>query len=103
MDPKKIQLKLKADDETLRGTHGTDVMVSTSEKDVSLTFLVPSITPGEALVTTRIFIPHSTALQMAAIKRTTETSRRPATEAEGVDTAFRRLSGRERRREIILN
>lgn len=66
-EPKKIQLKLKADDETLRGTHGTDVMVSTSEKDVSLTFLVPSITPGEALVTSRIFIPHSTALQMAAI------------------------------------
>lgn len=61
------KLNLKCTDELMQGTHGSEVIISTSDKDVSLTFIVPSITPGEALVTSRIFIPHSTALKMADI------------------------------------
>jgi hypothetical protein len=64
-EPKK--LSIKCTDELMQGTHGSEVIISTSDKDVSLTFIVPSITPGEALVTSRVFIPHSTALKMANI------------------------------------
>ncbi len=67
MDDKKIQLQLKYDEKIIRGTHGTDVMIATTDKDVCLTFIVPGLAPGEAVVTSRVFIPHSTALQMAEI------------------------------------
>ena len=67
MDAKKIQLQLKYDEKVMKGKHGTDVMVTTTDKDVCLTFIVPGLIPGEAIVTNRIFIPHSTALQMAGI------------------------------------
>jgi len=64
-EPKKLQIK--CNDETMLGVHGTEVAITTTDKDVSLTFMVPSLNAGEALVTARVFIPHSTALQMAEI------------------------------------
>ena len=67
MEEKKLQLQLKYDEKVIKGHHGTDVMVTTTDKDVCLTFIVPGLAPGEAIVTNRIFIPHSTALQMAGI------------------------------------
>lgn len=67
MEPKKIQLQLKCDEKLMKGKHGTDVIIGTTEKDVCLTFYVPGLIPNEGIVTDRIFIPHSTALQMARI------------------------------------
>ena len=67
MDDKKIQINLKYDDKVIKGKHGTDVMIATTDKDVCLTFIVPGLIPNEAIVTSRMFIPHSTALQMAKL------------------------------------
>ena len=67
-----INLNLKMDDETAKGVHGTDVIIITNDKEVSLTFYVYT-SPTNAIVTSRVFLPLTTALQMAEIiKKRTE-------------------------------
>ena len=60
------QLHLKMDDLTAKGVHASEVLVVTTEKDMCLTFYV-LIGENQAVVTSRVFLPHSTALQMAEI------------------------------------
>ena len=60
------QLNIKMDDQTAKGVHASDVIVVTSEKDMCLSFYV-LLGPGQGIVTSRVFLPHSTALQMAEI------------------------------------
>ena len=61
-----VGLNIKIDDEMAKGVHATDVLVSTTDKDISLSFYV-HIGPGQGIVTSRVFLPHSTALKMAEI------------------------------------
>ncbi len=66
------KLNIKMDDTTAKGVHGSDVLIITNEKEVCLTFYVYN-SPTEAIVTSRVFIPLTTALQMAEIiKKRTE-------------------------------
>jgi len=61
-----VNLNLKMDDTTAKGVHGTDVLIITNEKEICLTFYVYT-SPTEAIVTSRVFLPLSTAHQMAEI------------------------------------
>lgn len=67
MADKKIELQLKCENELLTGNHATDAIITISDKDVCLNFVVPGLVPGEMIITSRMFLPHSTALQMAGI------------------------------------
>lgn len=54
------------DDAMAKGVHATDALIITTEKDMCLTFYV-GMGPEQKIVTARVFLPHSTALQMAEI------------------------------------
>ncbi len=61
-------LNIRMDDDISKGVHGTDVMLSINDKDVSLTFFVyQNQSIGEAIATARVFIPHTTAVQLAGL------------------------------------
>ena len=60
------QLNLKIDDNLSKGVHATDVLITTSEKDVCRSFYV-LLGQGEGVVTARVFLPQITALQMAEL------------------------------------
>lgn len=66
MDEQKKHLNLKIDDSLSKGAHATDILITTSEKDMCLSFYV-LLGQGEGIVTARVFLPHPTALRMAEI------------------------------------
>lgn len=53
------------DPEMAKGVHGQDVIITVTEKDVCLTFFVRDPSGAQAFVTSRVFIPHTTAIQLS--------------------------------------
>lgn len=68
MEEKKPQsININMDPEMAKGVHGQDVAVTVTDKDVCLTFFVRDPSGTQAFVTARVFIPHTTAVQLSEL------------------------------------
>lgn len=64
-----IGLNINMDPEMAKGVHGQDAAVTVTDKDVCLTFFVRDPSGQQAFVTARVFLPHTTAIQLSEIIR----------------------------------
>lgn len=67
MTDQKPTLNLQMDEKVARGVHGQDVLVSLTQADVCLTFYVRDPSGQQGFVTSRVFIPHTTAIQLSNV------------------------------------
>jgi|GEM_PF-2943733 len=66
-DEKKASVNLQMDDEMAKGVHAQDVLISVTQSDVCLTFYVRDPSGQQGFVTSRVFLPLNTAMQMSQV------------------------------------
>ena len=65
--PQQPGININMDPEMAKGVHGQDVIITRTSADVCLTFFVRDPAGINAFVTARVFIPLTTAMQLADI------------------------------------
>lgn len=63
--PQQSGINIIMDPEMAKGVHGQDVAITVTDKDVCLTFFVSDPSGKQGFVTARVFIPHTTAIQLS--------------------------------------
>lgn len=67
MDEQKPSLQLQMDDKMAKGVHAQDVLISITQSDVCLTFYVRDPSGQQGFVTSRVFLPLSTTIQLSEV------------------------------------
>ena len=62
-----IGININMDPEIAKGVHGQDVAVTVTDKDVCFTFYVRDPSGQIGFVTSRVFVPHTTAIQLSEL------------------------------------
>jgi hypothetical protein len=66
---KKTGLNLQMSEKLAKGVHAQDVLISVTATDVCLTFYVRDPSGQQGFVTSRVFLPLNTAMQLSELIR----------------------------------